>query len=189
MEKSLLKLVKWKVRESTLHFKIIVKVYAGDQPGLAAHTDRWWKKGTRVKNQQMDKIGLERDEHNGKSFPFFFFQNQSPGSHAKRIVFLNRKILKKRLYYIRECTLQSFVSTVRINLIYSVRNSNIHLVEKMKRTKMGGGNSEPCLLLLLNSCPCWHRLVKIFLDIFNSFNRLLRLINCILVLDIVLINK
>ena len=103
--------------------------------------------------QQMDKTGLEKDEYNGKSLPFV--QNQSPGCHTKRrIVFLNRKMLRKSLYYTWECTLQSFMSTGRINLIYSVRNSNIHLIEKMKRTEMGGRNSEPCFLLLLNSCPC-----------------------------------
>lgn len=42
----------------------------------------------------MDKIGLERDEYNGESFPFF--QDQSPGSHTKkRIVILNKKFLKR----------------------------------------------------------------------------------------------
>lgn len=100
----------------------------------------------------MDKTGLERNEYNGENFPFFPIQ--SPGSHANRTVFLNRKMLKKRLYYISECTLQSFMSTIRTNLTYSVRNSDIHLAEKTKRTKTGGGNREPCFLLLFNSCPC-----------------------------------
>lgn len=104
-------------------------------------------------NQQMDKTGLDRDEYKAKSFALF--KKQSPGSHAKRrIVFLNRKMLKKRLDYIQEHTLQSFMSVVGIHIIYSVGVNNIHLVERVKRTKSGNEYSEPCLLLLLNSCPC-----------------------------------
>lgn len=98
----------------------------------------------------MDKTGLERDEYKAKSL----FKNQSPGSHAKRrIVFLNRKMLKKRLYYIQELMLQSFMSVVGIHIIYSGGVNNIHLVERVKRTKSGDEYSEACLLLLLNSCP------------------------------------
>lgn len=99
----------------------------------------------------MDKIGLERDEYNGEGFPIF--QDQSPGSHAKRRILIpNRKMVKKRLHSIWECIIQSFMSTIRTNLIYSVQqHSFIREDDSMKR--MGGGNSEPVFLQLSNSCP------------------------------------
>lgn len=49
--------------------------------------------------------------------------------------------------------LQSFISAVRIHVAYSVGVNNIHVAERVKRTKMGD-ESEPCLLLLRNSRLC-----------------------------------
>lgn len=94
----------------------------------------------------MDKIGLERDEHNRERFPFF--QDQSPVSHAKRrIVILNGKMFKKRQHSIWECMIQSSMSTGRINLIYSVQQHSFSREEDSLK-RMGGGNSEPVFLQL-----------------------------------------
>lgn len=94
----------------------------------------------------MDKIGLERDEHNRESFPFF--QDQSPVSHAKRrIVILKRKMLKKRQHSIWEYVIQSSMSTARINLIYSVQQHSFSREEDSLK-RMSGGSSEPVFLQL-----------------------------------------
>lgn len=100
----------------------------------------------------MDETGLERDEYNGKSSQLF--QKQSPGSHTKRrTVFLNRKMIKKTVLYSGMFVTELHVHCQDKSYTFC-KEQQCSFSRQDEKDKDGGGNSEPCFLLLLNSCPC-----------------------------------